>query len=164
MGCRRKHPVFSQPCALLWRPTASNAPSFGLFHRTAMPYRPSPRSEPESETRNFAEMARFVDGAYRTNEAGQRLELRGRDNQPVYAPSQTNVILIPYLQVAGWPELNQRFPQAPEVSMILTPTASADQFIQAIGRGSRRNSQGPTDVTTRCQRRLCRSAPAKSVC
>jgi len=30
--------------------------------------------------------------------------------------------------------------------MILTPTASADQFIQAIGRGSRRNSQGPTDV------------------
>ena len=43
-------------------------------------------------------------------------------------------------------ELNQRFPQAPEVSMILTPTASADQFMQAIGRGSRRNSQGPTDV------------------
>ncbi len=98
------------------------------------------------EIRNFAEMARFVDGAYRTNEAGQRLELRGRDNQPVYAPSQTKVILIPYLQVAGWPELNQRFPQAPEVSMILTPTASADQFIQAIGRGSRRNSQGPTDA------------------
>ena len=30
--------------------------------------------------------------------------------------------------------------------MILTPTDSADQFIQAIGRGSRRNSQGPTDV------------------
>jgi superfamily II DNA or RNA helicase len=30
--------------------------------------------------------------------------------------------------------------------MILTPTPSADQFIQAIGRGSRRNSQGPTDV------------------
>ena len=110
------------------------------------------------EIRNFAEMARFVDGAYRTNETGQRLELRGRDNQPVYAPSQTKVILIPYQQVAGWPELNQRFPQAPEVSMILTPTASADQFIQAIGRGSRRNSQGPTDVTSRCQRQLCRSA------
>jgi hypothetical protein len=42
--------------------------------------------------------------------------------------------------------LNQRFPQAPEVSLILTPTASADKFIQAVGRGSRRNSQGPTDV------------------
>jgi hypothetical protein len=95
---------------------------------------------------NFEEMARFVDGAYRTNENGQRLELRDRDHKPVYAPSQTNVILIPYEQVAGWPELNQRFPQAPEVSMILTPTASADQFIQAVGRGSRRNSQGPTEV------------------
>jgi hypothetical protein len=96
--------------------------------------------------RNLAEMARFVDGAYRTNETGQRLELRGRDNKPVYAPSQTKVILLPYQQAAGWPELNQRFPQAPELSMILTPTASADQFIQAIGRGSRRNSEGPTDV------------------
>jgi hypothetical protein len=96
--------------------------------------------------RNFAEMARFVDGAYRTNESGQRLELRDRDHKPVYAPSQTNVILLSYEQVAGWPELNQRFPQAPEVSMILTPTSSADQFIQAVGRGSRRNSQGPTDV------------------
>jgi hypothetical protein len=96
--------------------------------------------------RNFEEMARFVDGAYRTNENGQRVELRDRDHKPVYAPSQTNVILIPYEQIAGWPELNQRFPQAPEVSMILAPTASADQFIQAIGRGSRRNSQGPTDV------------------
>ena len=96
--------------------------------------------------RNLAEMARFVDGAYQTNETGQRLELRGRDNKPVYAPSQTKVILLPYQQAAGWPELNQRFPQAPELSMILTPTASADHFIQAIGRGSRRNSQGPTDV------------------
>jgi hypothetical protein len=96
--------------------------------------------------RNFAEMARFVDGAYRTNESGRRVELRDRDHKPVYAPSQTNVILLPYEQVAGWPELNQRFPQAPAVSMILTPTDSADQFIQAIGRGSRRNSQGPTDV------------------
>jgi hypothetical protein len=95
---------------------------------------------------NLDEMARFVDGAYRTTETGQRLELRGRDNKAIYAPSQTTVILIPYRQVAGWPELNQRFPQAPEVSMILTPTASADQFVQAIGRGSRRNSQGPTDV------------------
>jgi hypothetical protein len=95
---------------------------------------------------NFEEMARFVDGAYRTSETGQRLELRGRDNKPVYAPSQTKVILLPYQQVAGWPELNQRFPQAPEVSIILTPTANADQFIQAIGRGSRRNSQGPTDI------------------
>jgi hypothetical protein len=96
--------------------------------------------------RNFEEMARFVDGAYRTNETGQRLEVRGRDHKPIYSPSQTKVILIPYQQVAGWPELNQRFPQAPEVSMVLTPTANADQFIQAIGRGSRRNSQGPTDV------------------
>jgi hypothetical protein len=96
--------------------------------------------------RNFEEMARFVDGAYRTTQTAERLELRGRDNKPLYAPSQTKVILLPYQQVAGWPELNQRFPQAPEVSMILTPTASADQFIQAIGRGSRRNSQGPTDV------------------
>jgi hypothetical protein len=96
--------------------------------------------------RNFEEMARFVDGVYRTTETAQRLELRGRDNKPLYAPSQTKVILLPYQQVAGWPELNQRFPQPPEVSMILTPTASADQFIQAIGRGSRRNSQGPTDV------------------
>jgi hypothetical protein len=96
--------------------------------------------------KNYEEMARFVDGAYRTNESGQRVELRGRDNKPVYAPSQTKVLLLPYQQAAGWPELNQRFPQAPEVAMILTPTASADQFIQAIGRGSRRNSQGPTDV------------------
>jgi hypothetical protein len=95
---------------------------------------------------NDKEMSRFVDGAYRTNESGQRVELRGRDNKPVYAPSQTKVILLPYEQAAGWPELNQRFPQAPEISMILTPTASADQFMQAIGRGSRRNSQGPTDV------------------
>jgi hypothetical protein len=97
-------------------------------------------------TGNHREMARFVDGAYRTNEAGQRVELRGSNGKPVYAPSQTKVILLPYDQAAGWPELNQRFPQAPEISMILTPTASADQFIQAIGRGSRRNSQGPTDV------------------
>jgi hypothetical protein len=96
--------------------------------------------------RNFEEMARFVDGAYRKSETGQRFELRGRDHKPVYAPSQTKVILLPYRQAAGWPELNQRFPQAPEVSMILTPTASADQFIQAVGRGSRRNSKGPTDV------------------
>ncbi len=96
--------------------------------------------------RNCEEMTRFVDGAYRTNENGQRVELRGRDNQPIYAPSQTKVILLSYQQAAGWPELNQRFPQAPEVSMILTPTASADQFMQAIGRGSRRNSLGPTEV------------------
>jgi hypothetical protein len=91
-------------------------------------------------------MARFVDGAYRTNEVGQRFEVRGSDNRPVYAPSLTKVILMPYSQAAGWPELNQRFCSAPEVSIILTPTASADQFMQAIGRGSRRNSQGPTDV------------------
>jgi hypothetical protein len=96
--------------------------------------------------RNYREMAKFVDGVYRTNESGQRIEVRGRDNKPVYAPSQTKVILLPYEQAAGWPELNQRFPQAPEVSMILTPTVSADQFMQAVGRGSRRNSQGPTDV------------------
>jgi hypothetical protein len=96
--------------------------------------------------KNYKEMSRFVDGAYRINESGQRVELRGRDNKPIYAPSQTKVILLPYEQAAGWPELNQRFPQAPEISMILTPTASADQFMQAIGRGSRRNSQGPTDV------------------
>ncbi len=68
------------------------------------------------------------------------------NNKPVYAPSQTKIILLPYQQAAGWPELNQRFPQAPGISMILTPTASADQFIQAVGRGSRRNSQGLTDV------------------
>jgi hypothetical protein len=96
--------------------------------------------------RNYKEMGRFIDGAYRINENGQRFELRGRDNKPVYAPSQTKVILLPYEQAAGWPEMNQRFPQAPEISMILTPTTSADQFMQAIGRGSRRNSQGPTDV------------------
>ena len=96
--------------------------------------------------RNFDEMARFVDGAYRKSETGQRFEVRDWQNKPVYAPSQTKVILLPYQQVAGWPELNQRFPQAPGISMILTPTASADQFIQAVGRGSRRNSQGPTDV------------------
>ena len=91
-------------------------------------------------------MARFVDGGFRNNEAGQRLEVRDWGNQPAYTPSQTKVILLPYQQAAGWPELNQRFQQAPEISMILTPTASADQFIQAIGRGSRRNSKGPTDV------------------
>lgn len=96
--------------------------------------------------RNFQEMARFVDGAFGTNEAGQRVEIRDRDNKPVYAPSQTKVILIPYQQVAGWPELNQRFPQSPEVSMILTPVANADYLMQAIGRGSRRNSQGQTEV------------------
>ena len=96
--------------------------------------------------RNDEEMTRFVDGAYRTNDNGQRVELRGRDSRPIYAPSQTKVILVPYQQAAGWPELNQRFPEAPEVSLILAPTASADQFMQAIGRGSRRNSQGPTEV------------------
>jgi hypothetical protein len=96
--------------------------------------------------KNSEQMARFVDGAYKTNETGQRIELRGPDNRPVYAPSLTKVILIPYSQAAGWPELNQRFSPAPEVSIILTPTASADRFMQAIGRGSRRNSQGPTDV------------------
>jgi hypothetical protein len=95
---------------------------------------------------NFQEMARFVDGACRTTETGQRVEIRGRDNRPIYASSQTKVILIPYQQIAGWPELNQRFPQAPEVSMILMPVANADHFMQAIGRGSRRNSQGPTDI------------------
>jgi hypothetical protein len=95
--------------------------------------------------RNFEEMARFVDGAYRKNETGQRFEVRDWRNQPVYAPSQTKVILLPYQQAAGWPELNQRFAQAPGISMILTPTASADQFIQAVGRGSRRNSQGLTE-------------------
>ncbi len=98
------------------------------------------------EKRNSEQMARFVDGAYKTNEVGQRLEVRGEDGRPVYAPSLTKVMLIPYSQAAGWPELNQRFSAAPEVSIILTPTASADQFMQAIGRGSRRNSQGPTDV------------------
>jgi hypothetical protein len=95
---------------------------------------------------NFEEMARFVDGAYRRNETGQRVEVRDWQSKPVYAPSQTKVILLPYQQVAGWPELNQRFPQAPGISMLLTPTPSADQFIQAVGRGSRRNSQGLTDV------------------
>jgi hypothetical protein len=98
------------------------------------------------EQKNSEQMARFVDGAYETNEFGQRFEVRGPDNRPVYAPSLTKVILIPYSQAAGWPELNQRFSPAPEVSIILTPTANADQFMQAIGRGSRRNSQGPTDV------------------
>ena len=96
--------------------------------------------------KNSEQMARFVDGAYKTNETGQRIELRGPDNRPVYAPSLTKVILIPYSQAAGWPELNQRFSTAPELSIILTPTVSADRFMQAVGRGSRRNSQGPTDV------------------
>jgi hypothetical protein len=95
---------------------------------------------------NAEQMSRFVDGAYRTTENGQRVEVRGPDNKPIYAPSQTKVILLPYAQAAGWPELNQRFEQAPEVSMIMSPTASADQFMQAIGRGSRRNSKGPTEV------------------
>jgi hypothetical protein len=95
---------------------------------------------------NFHEMARFVDGAYRMSETGQRFEILDWQNKPVYAPSQTKVILLPYEQVAGWPELNQRFPQAPGISMILTPTASADRFIQAVGRGSRPNSEGLTDV------------------
>lgn len=98
------------------------------------------------EEKNSEQMARFVDGAYKTNAVGQRFEVRGPDNRPVYAPSLTKVILIPYSQAAGWPELNQRFSSAPEVSIILTPTASADQFMQAIGRGSRRNSEGPTNV------------------
>jgi hypothetical protein len=62
---------------------------------------------------NFHEMARFVDGAHRVSETGQRFEIRDWQNKPVYAPSQTKVILLPYEQVAGWPELNQRFPQAP---------------------------------------------------
>jgi len=96
--------------------------------------------------KNSEQMARFVDGAYKTNETGQRIELRGPDNRPVYAPGLTKVILIPYSQAAGWPELNQRFSTAPELSIILTPTVSADRFMQAVGRGSRRNSQGPTDV------------------
>jgi hypothetical protein len=95
---------------------------------------------------NAEQMARFIDGAYRTNEDGRRVEVRGPDNKAIYAPSQTKVILLPYAQAAGWPELNQRFEQAPEVSMIMTPTASADHFMQAVGRGSRRNSQGPTEV------------------
>lgn len=97
-------------------------------------------------SRNFEEMARFVDGGFRNNESSQRLEVRDWDNQPAYAPSQTKVILLPYQQAAGWPESNQRFLQAPQISMILTPTASADQFIQAVGRGSCRNSKGPTEV------------------
>jgi hypothetical protein len=42
--------------------------------------------------------------------------------------------------------LNQLFAQAPEVSLILTPTANADEFLQAICRGSQRNCQGPTEV------------------
>ena len=42
--------------------------------------------------------------------------------------------------------LNQLFAQAPEVSLILAPTASADEFLQAVGRGSHRNSQEPTEV------------------
>ena len=63
-------------------------------------------------SRNFQEMARFVDGGLRKKESSQRLEVRHSDNQPVYAPSQTKVILLPYQQAAGWPELNQRFPQA----------------------------------------------------
>ena len=95
---------------------------------------------------NAEQMARFIDGAYRTNEDGRRVEVRGPDSKAIYAPSQTKVILLPYAQAAGWPELNQRFEQAPEVSMIMTPTASADHFMQAVGRGSRRNSQGPTQV------------------
>lgn len=95
---------------------------------------------------NAEQMARFIDGAYRTNEDGRRVEVRGPDSKAIYAPSQTKVILLPYAQAAGWPELNQRFEQAPEVSMIMTPTASADHFMQAVGRGSRRNSQGPTEV------------------
>jgi hypothetical protein len=95
---------------------------------------------------NAEQMARFIDGAYRTNEDGRRVEVRGPDSKAIYASSQTKVILLPYAQAAGWPELNQRFEQAPEVSMIMTPTASADHFMQAVGRGSRRNSQGPTEV------------------
>ncbi|MBV8330128.1 MAG: DEAD/DEAH box helicase family protein, partial [Verrucomicrobia bacterium] len=95
---------------------------------------------------NAEQMARFIDGAYRTNEDGRRVEVRGPDSKAIYAPSQTKVILLPYAQAAGWPELNQRFEQAPEVSMIMTPTASADHFMQAVGRGSRRNSQGPPQV------------------
>ena len=75
----------------------------------------------------------FVDGAYRKSETGQRFEVRDWRNQPVYAPSQTKIILLPYQQAAGWPELNQRFPQAPGISMILTPTTNADHFIQAAG-------------------------------
>jgi hypothetical protein len=113
-------------------------------HSASIPDLAAARAEIASK--NFKEMARFVDGNFRKNESAQRLEVRVWDNQPAYAPSQTKVILLPYQQAAGWPELNQRFLQAPEISIILTPTASADQFIQAIGRGSRRNSKGPTDV------------------
>src|ERR1700682_808288 len=42
--------------------------------------------------------------------------------------------------------LNRLFAQAPALSLILTSTASADAFLQAVGRGSHRHSQGPTEV------------------
>jgi hypothetical protein len=145
-GLPKETPGFLSALRLVMAAHGIESSFIGAFppHSDAVPA--LSRERAAIAARNYKEMGRFVDGVYRINESGQRVELRGRDNKPVYAPSQTKVILLPYEQAAGWPELNQRFPQAPEISMILTPTTSADQFMQAIGRGSRRNSQGPTDV------------------
>jgi hypothetical protein len=145
-GLPKEMPGFLSALRLVMAAHGIESSFIGAFPQNSDAIPALSRERAAIAARNDKEMGRFVDGAFRTNESGQRVELRGRDNKPVYAPSQTKVILLPYEQAAGWPELNQRFPQAPEVSMILTPTANADQFMQAIGRGSRRNSQGPTDV------------------
>ncbi|MBV9673274.1 MAG: hypothetical protein JO076_10695 [Verrucomicrobia bacterium] len=95
---------------------------------------------------NTDAMSKFVDGAYRITPDGNSVESCGPDGQPLYAPSQNQVALLPYQQTSGWSEMNQRFNQAPEVSILLTPTSDAKEIMQAVGRGSRRNSRGPTEV------------------
>ncbi len=95
---------------------------------------------------NTDAMAKFVDGAYRIAPDGNRVESCGPDAQPLYAPCQNRVALLPYQQTSGWSEMNQRFSQAPQISILLTPTSDAKEILQAVGRGSRRNSQGPTEV------------------
>ncbi|MBV8585188.1 MAG: hypothetical protein JO308_02790 [Verrucomicrobia bacterium] len=88
-------------------------------------------------------MNRFIDGLLYDPQTRTFARCQDDSGQAVYSPSQTRVLLLPYSQAPGWAEINQRFEDAPRVTQLLLPVSEADEFLQAVGRGSRRNTCGP---------------------
>jgi hypothetical protein len=115
--------------------------------RPLLPRERNTARETPTEALNQREMNRFIDGLLYNSETKTFARSEDDLGQAVYSPSQTRVLLLPYSQAPGWSEINQRFEDASRVTQLLLPVAEADDFLQAVGRGSRRNSFGPT----RCQ-------------
>ena len=111
--------------------------------RPLLPRERNAAREAQTAASNQREMNRFIDGLLYDPQTRTFARCQDDSGQAVYSPSQTRVLLLPYSQAPGWAEINQRFEDAPRVTQLLLPVSEADDFLQAVGRGSRRNSCGP---------------------